>query len=592
MTSPIGGRARLWAPAAVTAGVLVAAGASAHRSLELCRANLRALNLPRTALTATTPIVTPPTPAAARRVVVVVVDGLAHWASLGLPELTALRAQGVDAVARSHLPSISRPNYVSLLAGVPPAHSGVRSNAFSWPVHLDSLPSRVAAAGGTSAYVTDSAPSVATLFAGAFSEVSYAPWSGGFRAAAERALAADHRLVVLLPGAVDECGHTRRMAGAACRRVARELDRELGALARRLDWTRDALIVTADHGHVRTGGHGGDERAVLEVPLVLVGAGVAPGATLAGVELVDVPATAAALLGVSAPGHGLGRPLLEALALPKATADQLRGHTAVRVAVNHAVVQAEVELGRRAQVAARRAHVGPLALAILALAVGLAGLHRAKAVALSWRSAVGGLASAPVAAVAMFFASDCMGSLSCFSNQDEWRSRGWVAAGAAALALGWAARAARRGCARSELLSANAVSAVVLGAIAVWQLALDGLVAPGRLVALPGDPVLFLLVATPALSLALSVALVGWRLFALAVWAGRYWAKAPANSPAAALVGDEVARRAPVSAPVAAGSLAPAPRASAPPGRRPRSSRPRWARRTWRWPRVVGRTAA
>ncbi|HRC55804.1 MAG TPA: alkaline phosphatase family protein, partial [Kofleriaceae bacterium] len=261
--------------AMLTAALLVVlTGLNLRHALQRCRRHLTDLNRAGAALTLSAPVLhAPPVQAGSRRVVLVVVDGLAYWASRDLPTLTRLRAQGVDARADSHLPSISRPNYVSLLTGVPPAYSGVRTNQFSQAVLLDSLPHRVAAAGGRSAYVTDSAPSVAFLFPEAFDDVAYAPWAGGLPQAAMRALASDARLVVLLPGAVDACGHKRRMASQACREAALQVDRQLGALVAQLDLSRDTLIVTADHGHVRTGGHGGDERAVIEVPLVLVGAG-------------------------------------------------------------------------------------------------------------------------------------------------------------------------------------------------------------------------------------------------------------------------------------------------------------------------------
>lgn len=76
-------------------------------------------------------------------------------------------------------------------------------------------------------------------------------------------------------------------------------------------------------------------------------------------------------------------------------------------------------------------------------------------------------------------------------------------------------------CLRSGLVAGNAVSAVALAALALWQLALAWMVAPGSFAALPADVVLFLLVASPAVALSLSVALCCWRVLGLVAWLGR-----------------------------------------------------------------------
>src|SRR6185312_7499295 len=56
----------------------------------------------------------PHTPRLARRVVLIVIDGLGI-AESHLPFLDELRARGVAGVARVPYPTISRPNYVTIL---------------------------------------------------------------------------------------------------------------------------------------------------------------------------------------------------------------------------------------------------------------------------------------------------------------------------------------------------------------------------------------------------------------------------------------------------------------------------------------------
>src|SRR3954471_10155932 len=88
----------------------------------------------------------PETPRLARRVFLVVIDGLGLDRSYQLPFLDELRRRGVDSDATSHYPTWSRPNYVSILTGVPPRASGVRTNHHATPVQLDSLMDRAHAA--------------------------------------------------------------------------------------------------------------------------------------------------------------------------------------------------------------------------------------------------------------------------------------------------------------------------------------------------------------------------------------------------------------------------------------------------------------
>ena len=88
----------------------------------------------------------PGTPRLTRRVVLVVIDGLGIDEAR-LPFLDELRRRGVAASARVPYPTISRPNYVTILTGVPPRDSGVRANRVEAPVAVDTVMDRVRAAG-------------------------------------------------------------------------------------------------------------------------------------------------------------------------------------------------------------------------------------------------------------------------------------------------------------------------------------------------------------------------------------------------------------------------------------------------------------
>ena len=297
----------------------------------------------------------PGTPRLARRVYVVIIDGLRLDKSYELPFLDELRRRGVDTEAQSHYPTWSRPNYVSILTGVPPTASGVRTNHHSTPVSLDSLMDRVRASGMHAASAPDydvlpklflrprdaghpeeaqdldidamedplSAEAVRAPDAplvSPFDDARYAPWPGGFPEAGAQVAAGNDELVVMLVGAVDAAGHAHGGDSKEYREAAEIADRALARALAHIDLTQDAIIVTADHGHTGRGGHGGLEPEVLTVPLIMAGAGVKPGAISLDAHLIDIAPTVSALLGIPAPGHGLGRTLVELLQLDDSAA--------------------------------------------------------------------------------------------------------------------------------------------------------------------------------------------------------------------------------------------------------------------------------
>ena len=346
------------------------------------------LEQPQPALSKIAPsVIDPHTPRLARRVYVVIVDGLRLDKSRDLPFLDSLRRVGVDTEAQSHYPTWSRPNYVSILTGVPPSASGVRTNHHSAPVPLDSLMDRANAAGLHSAMATDydvlprlflrprgpggriaeqgsSAAAAAEddiddtdidaldgpMAAAAvrapdanwrspFADARYAPWPGGFSESGAALVAGNDELVVMLVGAVDAAGHAHGGASPQYREAAQTADHALARALAHVDLMQDAVVITADHGHTNRGGHGGVEPEVLTVPLVMAGAGVRPGATANDAHLIDIAPTVAALLGIPAPGHGLGRTLTELIELDPNARAARQAADAERLAVTRSTVQ-------------------------------------------------------------------------------------------------------------------------------------------------------------------------------------------------------------------------------------------------------------
>jgi len=420
----------------VTSIILAALGAVGAVKAGLIGGDfMYALEQVQSPLAKTAPVLPDPHgPRLARRVFLVIIDGLRLDKSYELPFLDELRRRGVDTEAQSHYPSWSRPNYVSILTGVPPVASGVRTNHHSTPVELDSLMDRAKAAGLKVACATDYdvlpklflrkrvpevheaviVPDLESVdeegepipldidamdhplseaairapdanYVSPFDDARYAPWPGGFTEVGTAIAQGDAELVVMLVGSVDAAGHSHGGASSDYRVAAELADHALGRALARIDLNQDAIIITADHGHTNRGGHGGVEPEVLSVPLILAGAGIQPGTSADNAHLIDLAPTVATLLGIPAPGHGLGRTLSEVLVLEPAVRAARRGADDSRLASTRSVV-ARAEAAAASDGKARRAWRISLVAggAVLAM-IGAALLVRRRVLRLDWR---------------------------------------------------------------------------------------------------------------------------------------------------------------------------------------------------------------
>ncbi|HJZ88824.1 MAG TPA: alkaline phosphatase [Polyangia bacterium] len=242
-----------------------------------------------------------PAPASARRVVWVLIDGLRLDAARTMPKLGILRAAGRSFDAEAGFPSYSLPNYVTQACGLDPIDSGVRTNGFPGPVPLDSVFRRAKQAHLTVGVIGTDTRWFDRLF-GRFIDDG--------RIVADPAAPPPGELALIHLDYPDHEAHQHGAASAEYRAAVAHSDQVLARIAEQLDPTRDALIVTADHGHIDRGGHGGAEPVSLEIPIVLWGAGVSPQLPQRGGFARDVGPTIVHLLGLGPLTHARGRSLL------------------------------------------------------------------------------------------------------------------------------------------------------------------------------------------------------------------------------------------------------------------------------------------
>lgn len=231
----------------------------------------------------------------------------------------------------------SGPGWSSVLTGVWPDRHGVTGNDFTGADYSrcpDFLSRAVTARPGLRAAAAVSWPELVrrgTLGPAIGSRVLYDGESDGYETA-DRLVAGtaarwlteeDPDVVFVYFGATDEAGHVTGPLSPAYDRALLAQDAHLGRLldaiaARRSDparaderWT---VLVTTDHGHLDTGGHGGDTRAEREVFVVLAEPGMPGGTRLDTPRLIDIAPTVLDRLGIPAdpawglPGSVLPRP--------------------------------------------------------------------------------------------------------------------------------------------------------------------------------------------------------------------------------------------------------------------------------------------
>jgi predicted AlkP superfamily pyrophosphatase or phosphodiesterase len=223
----------------------------------------------------------------------------------------------------------SGPGWSSVLTGVWPDRHGVTGNDFigaDYARYPDFLTRAATARPGLRTAAAVSWPALirrGTLGRAIGRRVRYNGELRGYdtadrrvaRTAARWLTQHDPDVVFVYFGATDEAGHATGPLSPAYDQALLAQDTHLGRLldaieARRRDparadehWT---VLVTTDHGHLDTGGHGGDTRAEREVFVILAEPGAPGGTRLDTPRLIDIAPTVLDRLGIPVdPAWGL-----------------------------------------------------------------------------------------------------------------------------------------------------------------------------------------------------------------------------------------------------------------------------------------------
>lgn len=240
-----------------------------------------------------------------RHTAVIVVDGLRADAALQLKALELLRPHARCFGMDVGLPSMSRPVYAALSTGLEQDRTGARGNDVTDALAAESV-WEVARRAGLRVEAFTGLTWWQELFPLGFDAYKVFPEEASVFPAR---LGAD--LTLLHPVAVDETGHRDGADSAPYRAAVAKVDAELTAMLSTLDWQKDLVVFTADHGHRAQGGHGGPAPEVVTVLNCYAGPGVvaAPASlplAVGGLEPLRVTALAPSLsllLGLPFPRH-------------------------------------------------------------------------------------------------------------------------------------------------------------------------------------------------------------------------------------------------------------------------------------------------
>lgn len=262
-----------------------------------------------------------------RHVVIVGIDGFggAYFSKVDTPVLDAMMAGGAHTLTMQNaLPTMSAPNWMSMIAGATPDQHGVDSNEWS-PGDSQPTPTIFAVLraqrpdarigvfhdwDGFGALVEPGVPDII---------VSPGDEQQTTTAALKWMQVAAPDLLFIHLDLVDHAGHFFGWGSETYVEAAETADALVGQVLQAIDAGPMApytvVIVSADHGGDGIS-HGADTSLERPIPFIVRGPQVPALPLTRELRIFDIAATAAALLGLDAPASWLGSPVVEVLGAP------------------------------------------------------------------------------------------------------------------------------------------------------------------------------------------------------------------------------------------------------------------------------------
>ena len=252
----------------------------------------RGLFLVSVADTTSVPLASPP-----RHTVVIVIDGLRRDGAQRLAASQLIAEHGQCFTTDVGRLSVSRPVYAELSTGLEQDRTGSRNNDETSPLHVASLWETARVAGRTVDAVSE-LPWWRELFPRGFDRYEMPKRDENFFA---RTLTAD--LTLIHPIYVDETAHAFGGVSAEYTAAVDRVDAEVSPFLRDIDWQRDLVVFTADHGHRARGGHGAPADDIEFVLTCMAGRGVVHDTARGTIETKTLAPLLSVLLGLPFPSQ-------------------------------------------------------------------------------------------------------------------------------------------------------------------------------------------------------------------------------------------------------------------------------------------------
>ena len=263
-------------------------------------------------------------------VIVIGVDGLSVDAvrRAGMPNLrTMMKRAAWSLTARGVMPTLSSPNWESMITGAGTEQHGITSNGWfrrlvefqpvcqgpdgRYPTIFDAL--RRARPDAGIAIFHDWGGFAKLVPKGAADVMRHERGAAATTSAAVRYWTEHHPALLFVHlDNVDHAGHAGGWGSQAYLRAAADADGHIGKLLAMLaDESSAYVLVTSDHGGTPRG-HGKNSLDEIQIPWILTGPGVEPGPVAGQVNTFDTAATLAWIFGLKPLSCAIGRPVVAA----------------------------------------------------------------------------------------------------------------------------------------------------------------------------------------------------------------------------------------------------------------------------------------